>query len=357
MFVKIFTSYIKRTFNINDNSIKFYSLILDSCSDSKISYHLIFRIININKDFEIWLKNNYFTGLLIKDFIIYANSVLLNDSSQMNLLSIKFLNLNEKKNFLIMLDDIDLSVYSKNRCFRIYESCKKGKNIYLKYSNASIIPEDCKTEYEVFNLSMITRSYRNKFKIIEYKNHNDNNYNIIGNNINEIKKMYRYKTTRCIEPVEKLLYDEKYESIEYNKVKSYNNHEEKENIICKCCNKLVIEPYLPRECPNFINDFFGCYCRDKKEIYLIIPRAIPHIYTLRTKSKSCFYKENPNIPHKFNHIYFMLDTKNSLFFFKCHDYDCIKIIEKSSNNYIKYKNDELNKRLDNLYLKKYLQFQ
>ena len=67
-------------------------------------------------------------------------------------------------------------------------------------------------------------------------------------------------------------------------------------VICDCCNKSVIEPYISYSCPSIVKEFFACYCRDNKSIEFVIPINRPHLYILRTKSRACFYKRNHNIP-------------------------------------------------------------
>lgn len=326
-----------------------------------MSYHIILRILDIkNGNQEIWFKNNYCIGLFIKYFINLAQLVLLNTetlspppqssppptTNQIKFFSVIFKNKDEKSIFLNLLNDIDLSVYSKNRCFRIYKSCKRGKNTFLTYSNISCVPAECENdESQILNISLVTKSMTKKNLKIEFYKLIDVVYASKAENENLVKNFK--KQNEILQLNVKNINSEIVSNIT---LEAALMNENLKKIVCKCCNRFVSKPKILHKCPAIVREFFACYCRDNKFIDVIIPNYKPHNYILRTRSHACYFKKNPCVPHKFNHIYFTLDTKNQLLFFKCHDQECKTIIYKS-HNYIKYYNNELNKYLDDIFLK------
>lgn len=261
------------------------------------------------------------------------------------------------ESFVNVLDDIDLSVYTRNRCFRIFLSCKKGKNNPLIYCpEMSNLPTEASKSYyaerELLNFSLASKIYSKNEKFITL----------------EFKKQFTIQAAPAAAAVRQSVENEEEESSSVSIIKIHNIFDEnnsppplayqkttneRDKIECDCCKKsLAVKPDEPYASPEILNKFMKPYLKEDNKILCLKPKKEPHIYVIRTNSHNCLFKDDPQNPHKFNNVFFVIDTRNSLLFFKCFDEVCAdKISSMHFKNYIKYKNDVLNVTLDSLFLK------
>ena len=133
-------------YKLNINSDKNNVVILDSSTNKKFSYHLIWHLQNV-----VFL-NNIHVGYFVKDLCFKLKLFINNSIDESEAAWFNNLKYKEKlKQLIITTSDItklpclfvDEGVYTKNRNFRLYMSSKISKNINLKlssFNNFDFIP-------------------------------------------------------------------------------------------------------------------------------------------------------------------------------------------------------------------------
>jgi DNA-directed primase/polymerase protein len=219
---------------------------MDSSTNIKFSRHLIIHLTNENGD-KICFKDNRQIGLFMKQF-----TLKLNNSYPEFLLEKE--NLSEKTSF------VDLSVYSKNRSFRLFLSSKKDKFSYLEISESN------KSFYigdeDFFLKSLcVSKEFNNLLTVDNEEFPTNQNFTKIEN-LNSLTDLNSF--------IEALISDGRDSS--EGKISSILNLD-----------------------------------NGKKIIYSI---------------KNYRYCENIKRPHKSNNIYFVVDIDRNCLFQKCYDPDC-----------------------------------
>ncbi|KAJ6228412.1 DNA-directed primase / polymerase protein [Anaeramoeba flamelloides] len=136
--------YLKTIYGINLDHSNF--IILDSSTDKKYSVHMIVRMGNI------YFKNSIHTGRFV-----YS---LLNDTKHFQELIVNSDNGDQ-------IPFIDLSVYSKNRNFRLLGNSKFGKSAFFSVSKLNKFP--FKNEKELLYFSLVSNTESNSCtKILKF---------------------------------------------------------------------------------------------------------------------------------------------------------------------------------------------
>lgn len=237
---------------------------LDSSSDAKFSHHLIFNIPG----------NIFENNLQVKAFV----------NNTINTNNIKCMCKTEKAEKSI----IDLSVYSKNRLFRIYLSSKYEKTAILMPFNLS-------------SESFINDSYRLCF--------------FIRSLVSEFwckSEIDKYNLLRCVEDIIKY---------QVNPV-SINMPDLLRTFILKCVNKGGVSGSIRSY--KYLN---------------------PNIIVEISNNRWC---GNIKRPHKSNHIYLLVNINCGVIYQRCHDDDCkdyqsdgIVIPNEIINDTVKYFDEEM----------------
>lgn len=336
--------------NIFRSKLYKYFVDMDSSTSTKMSHHLLLRPVNKSNQFIIW-ENNQNLGAYVKAFLsrLFNNVELRRkffyptkkqqsknnfyikvDQSENRLNKNMGMNeINREKNGEINRDIngenneetvsvecwqsiVDISVYTKNRAFRIVGNSKKGKNSYLK------ITEQTYKEYKYNDNSLIS----NPKPIIPIKG---------------AQWFFRSLVTSI--PLQKQYYQTlKHETYEMKSSRYFSPNHNSPNL-------------------NFqISELSQNYKKEFGNLNLVSDSAlrnyiIEHIqiiqsvklqgshYNIPYISKCEYIKNfnqiryyiggnrfcyNINREHKSNHVYYIVDLNKQEFFQKCNDPDCRK---------------------------------
>lgn len=166
--INIVKFYIKKCFGVtcSENEI----INLNSSSETKFSKHLIFNFKSIV------FKDNHHAGNFVRMLFIEIEKIVNDFQPEVNVSSSDLETLfiydkdGTKKSFC------DMSVYSRNRNFRIYKATKYGKNRPLELAQESCIKSTNDTE--IFLDSLITYIPEN-CKTISYGNDRDSHESVL----------------------------------------------------------------------------------------------------------------------------------------------------------------------------------
>lgn len=256
---KIFSNYLIQAFNLDSRLFKVYYLTLDSSTARKNSYHVIFRIFNESTGGECMIKNNRYCGNLIKNFLHFANNIL---SQNKNKDTCKILNLilDDPQCFIILLQDVDVSVYSKNRCFRLMKSTKMGKNNYLQecIDDVSCLPNNFDKQQETFfRFSLMTIPFiESNVTILQYNK--------------KVPKQKIVSTRNAYEVLPNLTINHKATSNSGVMQRRQNDDSltiDMHTIKCDCCNRSVTESEEAYPCPEILQKFMQPYISDTVSVF------------------------------------------------------------------------------------------
>ena len=271
-FIKIVNFFIRKIFSVDFtiNDI----LNLDSSSEKKFSCHLIYcnkLVFTDNKQAGYFV--NFLCTKLRKahQFKTLKGSELeeMNDTITYDDINSMFVK-NSSHNFVLFCDE---GVYTKNRNFRTFGSCKKSKGIPLTLSNLNkYTPLTGNSDANYFLDSLITWISKD-IKIVKFENENSQ-YQLPESNISKIKPSFLKKDARS----------------------------EKKS------------PYT--EIEKYFEDLIGENCISS--------------WTYNAETETLFfsiakdfnYCQNINRHHKSNCIYYIIDLKKGIYYQKCFDPDC-----------------------------------
>lgn len=162
IFIKILCNALKHTWNVSCH--REHVLDLDSSTAVKFSRHLIFNLP------QFCFVNNFHVGYFLKEVCNdIQTSIALNSTSDLlqgtSIEDLQMLMVKDSKGNEKLF--CDLSVYSKNRHFRLYQSTKKGKNAPLVVSADNLHP--IKSELQTFLTTLVTY-IKGDCKVLEFKN-------------------------------------------------------------------------------------------------------------------------------------------------------------------------------------------
>lgn len=297
-----------------------------SIVNQKINYHIIFHFINKNENKEYIFKNNFFCGIFIKDFIIKLN----NDTSKTCIILNHLLEYDDYKiqQFFKSLNNLDISVYRKDKTFRLFKSFKFCENnIYNYCEDLSFIPEidtnpinschfSCGFEIDINNIDLkkdinekILKFSFCTYSIIDKILLLDINYNIddLDNKI-DFDNYDNKKTIKTPESLRKL--NNLFPNIQHSDY-SVSKMSKKlyENFRIRYLNsKLLIfsssssverldnvkrgnnGKYI--KCPEMVASYFNILCNGYGEIKYFVPLDIPNMYIFITDCKFCYVKSS-----------------------------------------------------------------
>ncbi|XP_046385235.1 DNA-directed primase/polymerase protein-like [Ischnura elegans] len=166
-FMTAVSNYLAHFFGVVVDNSKV--LILDSSTEAKISYHLIYQ------SEEAIFRDNIHLGRFVKEICLGIRRVISNPS--MMLLNPQLwsgishadicdlLVVGRKHEETLFCDQ---SVYSRNRHFRLYLSTKLGKNAPLVLSNFNQCMPATASQESIFLASLITYSCENSVRLLEF---------------------------------------------------------------------------------------------------------------------------------------------------------------------------------------------
>ncbi|KAJ3442478.1 DNA-directed primase / polymerase protein [Anaeramoeba flamelloides] len=288
-------NYFNKVYGINLDHSNF--IILDSSTNAKYSSHVILRMKNI------YFKNSIHTGRFVCS--------LLNDPNNLKQLLVHSDNDNQTP-------FIDLSVYSKNRNFRLFGNSKFGKSNFFKVSKLNKFQFKNKKDFLYFSLVSNAES-NSSTRILKFsKNFKINALNKIQTqNVNE-KEITNRKTkteTKTKIEIEREKDNEK-DLYKINKHYNYLFNSVQNNHKFQTCqgaksNSEVLD--------QFINDQLKMrgnggiiYSTSYDSTNQIISYVI-------MKDRYC---QIAGRFHKSNHIILSVDLNNGVWYQRCFDIDC-----------------------------------
>lgn len=298
----------------NDKITSSVFVLESSKLPEKLSFHMIFKFYQGQTEFMF--ENNFHCRKVIEAFkAFFMHRVDTHESlhAGINIQGI-LLSKTQMADVRDMLarNIIDLSVYSKNRPFRLFNSSKKGSDRFLVYSDLTDPPfPPSVPKVALLRASLITYTNRSTIQIIRATRTGDNDAELKLSAAELAEPMTIWRRL-SLPPEEQapFLPDE-----DERKLPTKQACKTKKDQVTNEANSLTIA------CPQFVQDALRPYLpdADTRVTSMHCHPERENVFTLRTNSTFCIYKGSN---HRSNHVYFHLDFNDFTIKIACFDSQC-----------------------------------